>query len=197
MTVIALAFALFLLMDPIGNIPLFLKTLHPFSPKRQRLILIREMLIALVILLAFQYGGEAMLQGLNIKKDALYISGAIILFLMALEMVFHSSSDEGKAKNDIEEPLIVPLAIPLIAGPAILAAVTIFAAQEANDLKVSAAIILSWIASVVILFFASFLQKILGKKGLLALEKLMGLILTLMSVEMFLEGLRLFMNGAK
>lgn len=197
MTIFALAFALFLLMDPVGNIPLFLKTLHPFSPKRQRLILIREMLIALVIILAFQFGGEAMLQGLNIKKDALYISGAIILFLMALEMVFRSSSDDEKAKKTVEEPLIVPLAIPLIAGPAILAAVTIFATQEANDLKVSAAIVLSWLASVIILFFASFLQKILGKKGLLAMEKLMGLILTLMSVEMFLEGLRIFMNGSK
>ncbi len=196
MTIFALAFALFVLIDPVGNIPLFLKTLHPFKPKRQRIILIREMLIALGIMIGFQFGGEAMLQALHIQKDALYIAGAVILFLIALEMVFKSSADKDP-QQVIDEPLIVPLAIPLIAGPAVLAAVTIFATQEANDLKVTTAIVLAWLGSVVILFFASFLQNILGKKGLLALEKLMGLILTLMSVEMFLEGIRIFMNGSK
>ena len=192
----ALAFALFVLIDPVGNIPLFLKTLHPFAPKRQRIILIREMLIALGIMIAFQFGGEAMLQALHIQKDALYIAGAVILFLIALEMVFKSSGD-AEAQKVVDEPLIVPLAIPLIAGPAVLAAVTIFATQEANDLKVSCAVVLAWFASAIILYFASFLQNILGKKGLLALEKLMGLILTLMSVEMFLEGIRIFLNGSK
>lgn len=196
MTIFALAFALFVLIDPVGNIPLFLKTLHPFKPKRQRIILIREMLIALGIMIGFQFGGEAMLQALHIQKDALYIAGAVILFLIALEMVFKNSDDKDSRKV-FEEPLIVPLAIPLIAGPAVLAAVTIFATQEADDFKVTCAVILAWLGSALILYFASFLQNILGKKGLLALEKLMGLILTLMSIQMFLEGIRIFMNGSQ
>lgn len=195
MTFFGIAFALFLMMDPIGNIPLFLQSLRHFKPSRQRFILVREMVIALALIIAFQYGGEALLQLLHIGSDALYISGGIILFLVAVQMVFHKPAPSGE-KKPLYEPLIVPLAVPYVAGPAILAEVMIFAVKEPSNLKITLAIIAAWIPSAIILYFSSFLLRILGEKGVLALEKLMGLILTLMATQMVLSGLRIFFNGS-
>jgi len=110
-------------------------------------------------------------------------------------MVFHKNEDKAEKKN-IQEPLIVPLAVPYVAGPAILAEVMIFAVKEPNNLKITLAIIAAWIPSAIILYFSSFLLRVLGEKGVSALEKLMGLILTLMATQMVLSGLRIFFNGS-
>lgn len=195
MTFFGIALALFLMMDPVGNIPLFLQSLRHFEPSRQRFILAREMIIALILIVAFQYGGEALLHLLHIGSDALYISGGIILFLVALQMAFHKQESTTE-KKPVHEPLIVPLAVPYVAGPAILAEVMIFAVKEPNNIKITLAIIAAWIPSAIILYFSSFLLRILGEKGVSALEKLMGLILTLMATQMVLSGLRIFFNGS-
>lgn len=180
-------------MDPIGNVPLFLQALRHCPPKRQRFILLREMIIALALIILFQYGGEALLSLLHIGSDALYISGAIILFLMAIQMVFKNPIEEDDSNK--EEPLIVPLAVPYIAGPAVLAEIMIFAVKETNNMKITWAIIGAWLPAVIILYFSSFLLRVLGKKGVSALEKLMGLILTMMAAQMFLTGMRIFLSG--
>jgi len=159
-------------------------------------VLLREMIIALILIVLFQYGGEALLSLLHIGQDALYISGAVILFLVALQMVFRDTNEDETTTKKTSEPLIVPLAVPYVAGPAILAEVMIFAVKEPNDLKITLAIIAAWIPSALILYFSSYLLRVLGTKGVHALEKLMGLILTLMATQMFLTGLKIFQAGS-
>ena len=191
-SILTLAFSFFLLLDPLGNVPLYLAILKNVDPKRQRLIIFREMMIALGVILIFAWVGQEILNLLRISDATLALSGGILLFMIALKMVFSSSNQEFDAKEYHEEPLIVPLAIPLIAGPSILAAVMIYAKKEANVMVLFSAIFIAWLASFIILYYSDILKKILSKNGILALEKLMGLILTLIAVEMFLDGITRF-----
>lgn len=191
-SILTLAFSFFLLLDPLGNVPLYLAILKNVDPKRQRLIIFREMMIALGVILIFAWVGQEILSLLRISDATLALSGGILLFMIALKMVFSSSNQEFDAKEYHEEPLIVPLAIPLIAGPSILAAVMIYAKKEANVMVLFSAIFIAWLASFIILYYSDILKKILSKNGILALEKLMGLILTLIAVEMFLDGITRF-----
>lgn len=190
----SIAFSLFLLMDPIGNIPLYLTTLKEIPRRRQRMIIFRELIIALIIILFFNYIGYELLAFLHITKESVEISGGIILFLIALKMIF-PTNDEKKEKNPVKtEPFIVPLAVPLIAGPSILAAVMIYTHQGIQNSVMIPAIVLAWFASLIILILASYLQKILGIRGITALERLMGLVLILIAVQMFLTGMYGFMK---
>lgn len=190
MTLFSVAFSLFLLMDPIGNIPLFITFLKSVDPKRQRWIIVREMIIALVIIIIFNYVGDALMNLLQVREDTIQIAGGIILFLIAIKMIFPTAPD---AKEGIgSEPFIVPLAVPLVAGPSVLAAVMIFARQEAHPSIMIGAIFIAWSASLIILLASSFLKNLLGWRGILALERLMGLVLTLIAIQMFLTGLSSF-----
>lgn len=191
-TIWSVALSLFLLMDPIGNIPFFITFLKGIDPKRQRKIIIRELLIALLIIVLFALLGDELLRLLRIKEDTVQIAGGIILFLLCLKMVFPPPATKSVAQPVPAEPFIVPLAIPLVAGPGVLAAVMIYAGQENNDWIVVAAIFIAWIASLLILLTSSLIQKVLGNRGIIALERLMGLILTLIAVQMFLEGVNGF-----
>ena len=196
-TIIPISFTLFLLMDSIGNVPLFISILKNFNAKEQRKIIQREMLIALAIIIGFSFLGEYFLNALAVKPHTILITGGIILFLISIHMIFPSLSDEEKKNGSLtKEPFIVPLAIPLIAGPAVLAAVMIYAKQETTLVTVSA-IFLAWLASILVLLSSSFLKKFLGEKGLSAGEKLMGLILTLIAVKMCLEGITLYIIEVK
>jgi multiple antibiotic resistance protein len=188
---LSMALALFLLMDPVGNVPLFIALLKNIPPKRQRRIIIRELLIALVIIFFFWGLGQPVLNMLNIQLPTILISGGIILFLIALKMIFPPSHEEEPEASG-KEPFIVPLATPLVAGPAVLAAVMLYSGQKETLWVSSAAIILAWGATTIILLSSSFLERLLGKKGIIACERLMGLILTLLAVQMFLEGILRF-----
>jgi multiple antibiotic resistance protein len=191
---ISLSLALFILMDPIGNIPLFSVLLKGFSPKRQRRIILRELLIALGVILLFVFFGDFIFDLLQVKEDAVLIAGATILFLISLKMIFppEKTGKEPLAK----EPFIVPLAIPLVAGPAVLTSVMLYARQNPNSLVITA-ICIAWIASAILLLGSSFLKHWIGEKGLLVGERLMGLLLTILAVQMFLKGLRYFLNIPK
>lgn len=196
-TIASISFTLFLLMDSIGNVPLFISILKNFNPQEQRKIIRREMLIALAIIIGFSFLGEYFLNLLNVKPHTILITGGIILFLISINMIFPSPSEEEKKNGSLtKEPFIVPLAIPLIAGPAVLAAVMIYAKQENSFVTISA-IVLAWLASISVLLSASFLKNFLGEKGLSAGEKLMGLILTLIAVKMCLEGITLYILEVK
>ncbi|MBN4067044.1 NAAT family transporter [Simkania negevensis] len=186
------AFAFFLIMDPVGNVPMFLSVLKDVPAKRQKTVIFREMLIALFIMLVFNYVGDGGLRLLGISTATVEVSGGIILFIIALNMVFPRKVDEG---NELfkEEPFIVPLAVPFVAGPSILAAIIVYAAQEPNSLITLLAILLAWIPLVIFLLASQILQKLLGRRGLVAVERLMGLVLTLLAVEMFLRGIKRFM----
>lgn len=192
MHLLSIAFSLFLLMDPIGNIPLYISFLKDIPPKRQRAIIAREMLIALFIITIFAFLGDDLMRFLHVKEDTVQIAGGIILFLLCLKMIFPTHQEEKGPSFGKMEPFIVPLAVPLIAGPGVLAAVIIYAGQESNDWIVIAAIFIAWLFSLLILLTSSFLQKILGSRGIIAMERLMGLIMILISVQMFLEGIHTF-----
>lgn len=192
MHLLSIAFSLFLLMDPIGNIPLYISFLKDIPPKKQRAIIAREMTIALFIIILFASLGDDLMRFLHVRNDTVQIAGGIILFLLCLKMIFPPSHQEDNKSFPKMEPFIVPLAIPLIAGPGVLAAVIIYAGQESNDWILAAAIFIAWFFSLLILLTSSFLQRILGNRGIIAMERLMGLIMILISVQMFLEGIASF-----
>jgi multiple antibiotic resistance protein len=186
---IAMAFSLFLLMDPIGNIPFFISVLKGISPKRQLQIIFRELIIALFVMVAFHFVGDALLSALQISQYSILVSGGIILFLLSLRMIFPSGKEFETSEAKDKEPFIVPLAIPLVAGPAVLAAIILYSRQQPQTFQTITAIIIAWAVSTVILLSSAFLNKALGKRGIVACERLMGLILTMMSIQMFLEGI--------
>jgi len=182
------AITLILVMDPLGNIPLFLAILKKASPRRQAWIILRECFVAFIILSLFLFFGRYILHGLSITEPALNIAGGIILFIIAVRMIF--PHPEMPVHDVISgEPFIVPLAIPLTAGPASMATVLLFTSQQPEK-------IWSWFFALMIaaglftitLLCSRYLMKVLGQRGLIALERLMGMILTTVSVQMFLTG---------
>jgi len=189
----AVCFSLFLLMDPIGNIPVYLAVLKNVKQKHQQKIIIRELFIALAVIIIFAILGEHLLDILGVGQETVLISGGIILFIIALKMVFPSGVEIAYKTPENSEPFIVPLAIPLIAGPSVLAAVMIYSHQQMLGFLI-AAICIAWAISTIILLSAPFLKKILGDRGIVACERLMGLLLTLISVQMFLKGLSLYLQ---
>jgi multiple antibiotic resistance protein len=193
MNLLTIAFSLFLLMDPIGNIPFYITFLKGLDPRRQRFVIFRELIIALVIIILFNFIGDGLMKFLHVENDTIQIAGGIILFLLCLKMIFPPPHNPNESLPHDTEPFIVPLAVPLVAGPAVLAAVMIYAKQETNGWIMMGAILLAWAASLLILLASSFLKKILGWRGILALERLMGLVLILISVQMFMSGLSGFM----
>lgn len=197
MSIYSAAITLFLVLDPLGNIPIFLGVLRNVDPPRRRRIIIREMFIALLILAAFLFFGKFILRGMHISQPALSIGGGVVLFLIAIRMIFPrrgNAADSGETEND-DEPLIVPLAIPMIAGPSAMATLILFATQYPNRLyEWMIALVVAWFASAIVLTSAEVLRKVLGRRGLAAVERLMGMILTTMSVQMFLSGIEMFVT---
>ncbi len=190
METLSAAVMLFLIMDPMGNLPIFTSILKHVEKKRRRIILIRELLIALVIMMSFLFMGEQILNLLSLKKEAVSISGAIILFLIGLKMIFPPVGGLGASLAAGDEPFIVPLAIPMIAGPSVLATLLLLAHQEPNRmLDWSLALLGAWSVTTIILMFSDLFQRIVGEKGLAAIERLMGMLLLMISVQMFLDGI--------
>ena len=191
MSFFSTVFTLFLLMDSIGNIPLFISILKKFPPKKQRRIIFRELVIALVIMLIFSVMGERLLSFLKIQHYTILIAGGIILFMIAINMIFPKNTNDS-SDSDEKDPFIVPLAIPLVAGPASLAWIMLYS-HHLSIGSLMLAIFIAWIFTTIILLTSSNLHQILGQRGLTACERLMGLILTLLAVQMFLEGVNCFL----
>lgn len=189
MNLLALATTFFLVFDPFGNVAVFHPILSKLPEERRRPVLIREMLIALVIMIVFLILGERLLGFLGLDAPALSISGGIILFLIALGMLFPARAIISEKGGD-DEPFIVPMAIPMFAGPSAIALLLLTTAKfPGRTLEIGAAVGLAWIASAAILLLSPLLMRFLGPKGTHALERLMGLLLILVSVQMFLDGL--------
>ncbi|RWT09392.1 YhgN family NAAT transporter [Aeromonas caviae] len=182
------AVMLFLIMDPLGNLPVFLSILRHVDPKRRRKVMLRELLFSLVIMMGFLFAGQQILSFLNLRQEAVNIAGGIILFLIAIKMIFPSPGGvTGLAAG--EEPFLVPMAIPMIAGPSILASLLLLANQEPTRMvDWSLALLMAWGASAVILMFYELFNKLLGERGLTAVERLMGMLLVMISVQMLLDG---------
>ena len=179
----------FLVMNPLGNLPVFIAELDGTGAARYRFIVIRESLIALGVLLLFLFCG-----GANLTQASLELSGGIILFMIAIKLVFSSAAKDAKAPGDpTKEPFIVPLAIPLFAGPAAMSTAIIVGGKGGIEasLSGSAALITAWGICTLILMSGRYAGKFLGTKALSALESLMGLLLTTMAFEMMIKGIKL------
>lgn len=185
------AVLLFFLMDPIGNIPVILSVMKGIDPKRQRVIIIRELVIALGILLVFLYAGKPLLTFLHLQQEAVTISGGIILLVIGLRMIF--PKPEGiMGVQPGGEPFLVPIAIPLIAGPSILAMLMLMTQSfPGNMTNWLLALVVAWFASAIVILFAPVLLRLLKERGLIALERLMGMILVMLAVQMLINGFRL------
>ncbi len=183
-----IALPLFFILNIIGNAPLFIALLAKYKAKDQRRIMIREMSVALFILLLFFYFGEGILNTLGISQAVIGIAGGVLLFILSLGMVFPKPHDIEASRI---EPFIVPLATPGIAGPGAIATVMVYAGfnHPGGSLVVPAAILLAWIPSLLILLAASNLRLLIGEKGMLACERLGGMIMTLISIQMLTQGI--------
>ena len=189
MDVLSIALTLLLVMDPLGNIPNFMAALKSVPEARRSRIILRECLFALGILLAVFVGGRGFMAIFGLSVEALRIAGGIMLFLIALRMIFPEGRSERPEQHE-EEPFIVPLATPLIAGPSLIATIMILSGNPAmNRVGVLTAIFSSWGVSTLILLSAPFFARILRRRGLMAVERLMGMLLIVVSVQMFLDGL--------
>lgn len=189
MTIVSAALLLFLILDPLGNVPVFLSILRHLPPKRQRIVVVRELLIALVVLMVFLWVGKYALEVMHLRQESVSIAGGIVLFLIGIRMIF--PPPEGlMGELPGGEPFIVPLAVPLVAGPSGMAAVMLLGSREPERLlDWSLALLIAWGATAAILFCAPWLYRLLGARALTAVERLMGMLLVAISVQMFLDGL--------
>ena len=194
MDILSATILLFLILDPLGNIPIFLSQLEKVENRFR--VLARELLLALGILFLFLFFGKQMLDFLHLEQVSVSLAGAIILFIIALRMIFPASKQYGEEEAADETPFLVPLAIPLVAGPSILATLILLASKHPEQFDVLAiALFIAWSLSAIILFSATALQNYLGKNGLIAVERLMGMILIAIAVQMFLDGIRAFLTS--
>jgi MarC family membrane protein len=188
---------LLLVTDPFGNVPLFISTLAHVKPERRSRVVVRECLIAFFLLLMFMFGGRYFLEALQLSSTSLRIGGGVILFLIALKMVFPSAEGIfGPAPEQGGEPLIVPLAIPALAGPSALVTVLLFSTSHRMSMWLYV-IALMMVAAVwlMVLLSAERLLKALGPAVITAFERLMGLILTALAIEMLLAGITSYIHG--
>jgi multiple antibiotic resistance protein len=190
MEIYTAAATLFLVMDPLGNIPVFLSVLKKYDARRRRQIIIRELLIALAVALTFLLLGQYILGFFSLRQESVSIAGGIVLFIIAIRMIFpqrRSFADEYGS----DEPFIVPLAIPLIAGPSTLATLLIMSRSDPSRLfDWTLALGGAWLLGAIILLASPLFYRILGERGLTAMERLMGMLLVALSVQMFLDGVR-------
>ncbi len=182
---------LVLITDPVGNIPVFANALKHVAPERRARVILREILIAFFLLLTFMFVGEGFLRVMNLSELSLQIGGGVILFLIALRMVF--PPPVALEPEIFEEPLIVPLAVPAIAGPSALATVLLLVSQQPERrLDWIAALCVTMVISAVVLVSAERIQRLIGSRLVVAVERLMGLVLVSVAIEMMLRGAKTF-----
>ncbi len=189
--IVAVAVTLFFVMDPIGNMPAFNALLSRFDTRRRARITARELVIALGILLVFLFAGTRVLDFLGLSQSSLSISGGVLLFLIALRMIFPAPDRHAHASD--EEPLVVPLAMPMVAGPSTIAVLLLLSSNQSERIwEWCVALLLAWLASTVLLVSSPYFLRKLGDRGLRALERLMGMLLVMLATQLLLDGVREF-----
>ena len=186
-SIFAMALTFFIIANPIGNSPTIIALVKDFDLARQKIILFREATFALLFALFFQYFGEMFLGALNIKDYTLTITGGLLLLLVAYGMIFHDEPADGVISSK-QDPFIVPIATPILSGAGLMSVIMLFSTRERNNFVITSAILIAWVGIYFVLAIAPYMQKILGKRGLIALEQVMGLILALISMEMVVNG---------
>jgi multiple antibiotic resistance protein len=195
MPLFSLSLVLFLIMDPLGNMHSFLDYLEGLNPKKQTYIILREMVMALIAILLFNFLGEYLFNLLEISDTTVYLASGVILFLVATKILF-PKPENIDVKKPSGEPFLVPLAIPMIAGPALLATVMLYADTEPTGYTMLKAIFIAWSSCCLLLVLSRKIVSLIGRGGLTACEKLMGMILILLSVQRILQGMILFYSDA-
>ena len=186
---------LVLTTDPLGNVPSFISILQPIAEQRRRSIVIRELFFALGIMLAFVFLGRSVTGILGIQQEAVTMAGGIVLFLVALEMILPGKGRRPAHPEEPEpEPFIVPLATPLIAGPSTLATIILLTSKPGGTLTAVWAVCIAWGISFFTLLSAPLIMRVLKQRGSRAVERLMGMMLVMLSVQMFLNGLREYLS---
>jgi multiple antibiotic resistance protein len=196
MQIFETALTFFLVTNPIGNTPTILALTKDYPFQKQRWILFREGVFALLIAIFFQYFGEIFLRIINASDYALTLTGGLLLFLVALFMIF-PKNEKSQGSSPKQEPFIVPIATPLTAGPGLMTIIMINSKLAQNNLLITGSLVLSFAGVIGIMVVAPYLQKILGRRGLLALEQIMGMVLSLIAMEMVVKGSHLFVNTLK
>ncbi len=182
---------LVIIMDPLGNIPLFHSVLSGIPEESRRRVMVRELFIALGILTTFLFLGNQILSILGLEKPAISIGGGVVLFLIAINMVFPQHG--LRADTEKEDPFIVPLAIPFIAGPSAIAALILMASREPGRMGTwMAALAVAWAVTAAFLLASNRIMQMIGKRGLRAAVKLMGMLLILISIQMILNGIQIY-----
>ncbi|MBS0625832.1 MAG: MarC family protein [Verrucomicrobia bacterium] len=186
-TLTTIAVPIFFVLNATGQIPLFLALLARFDQKRQLRIITRELVIALVLLLLFTFFGDWILRMLGISKPIISVAGGILLFLISLGMIF--PKEEKPKEHLTQEPMIIPLAIPVITGPGAISTVMTYSHETGDPFLVASAAFLAWIPSLIILLLGSYIKNILGERGLVAVERLGGMLVCLIGSNMFTSGI--------
>ncbi|TRY17803.1 hypothetical protein FOJ82_11060 [Tessaracoccus rhinocerotis] len=190
---ISSAFTFVIVMDPLGNVPLFLSALRRTAPGRVQWVILRECLIALALMVSFLFAGRTLLTLLGIEDAALKAAGGVILLLIAIRMVFPTPERTIKVEATHDEPFIVPLAVPYVAGPSLLAVIVVLVSQTPDDWPLFlGGLVAAWVITTVVLYFSGFLQRVLGRRALEAVERLMGMILVILGVQMTFAGIKEF-----
>ncbi|WP_275098208.1 MarC family protein [Sedimenticola hydrogenitrophicus] len=188
------AVTLFLIMDPLGNVPVFNAVLVKLDRRRRTLVVARELLIALIILLGFLLAGNTILGFLGLTQPSLSIAGGILLFIISLRMIFPGKATDDEAVQD--DPFIVPLAVPLIAGPSTIAVLLLLSSNQPDRIvEWSLALLLAWLGVTILLVTSPYLLSVIGLRGSRALERLMGMILVILATQMLLNGIRVFVQS--
>ncbi len=194
MTVFSAAMLLFLVMDPFGNIPLFMSALQDVDSERHTRIIIRELFIALAVLVLFLFTGRYILDVFHISEPALAAAGGTVLLLIAIKMIF--PGQRGLAVDAIEgEPFIVPLAVPYVAGPSAMATVLLIMSSEpARWPEWLAAVAIAWLVSGLLISMSGLLARLLGQRVLIAIERLMGMLLVAIAIQLLMTGIARFIE---
>jgi multiple antibiotic resistance protein len=194
MDVLSAVVTLFLVMDPLGNVPLFLSVLRVVPPERRRTVLLREIAFAYLVLLGFLLSGRYVMRFLHLEQETIAIAGGIVLFLIALRLVF--PDQKSLIGDPIEgEPFLVPLAIPLFAGPSTLAVLLLLQRSgNGGTLELLLALTIAWALSGAILLASTFFYRVLRERGLMAMERLMGMLLVMVAVQMLMDGIDAFLR---
>ncbi|HLA86101.1 MAG TPA: MarC family protein [Thermoguttaceae bacterium] len=194
MSFISATLLLFLVMDPFGNIPFFLVPMRHVVPERRRIVLARELLIALGILVFFLFCGPYVMKLLAIDDSSIGIVGGVVLFMISIKMVF-GGSEQLFAYSGDREPFIVPLATPYVAGPSAIAVVLLLMGQDPSRWpEWLAAVIVAWLGLSVILMASDGLHAFFKERALVAIERLTGFILATIAVDMLLKGVGTFLK---
>jgi MarC family membrane protein len=187
---------LLLVLDPLGSLPIFISVMKGVAPERRSIVAVREVTIAFGVLLAFMLTGQGFLRLMHLSERSLEVAGGVILLIIAMRMVFQSGGEVYAGDGKQREPLIFPLAVPLLAGPSAMATVLLLASRQ-PDLLVEwiGALTVAMGVSGLVLMSADRIRKLIGHSMVSAIEKLMGLVLTAIAVEMVLAGLKRYFFG--